>query len=168
MTDTDSPYMWSNKYHMPILAMVPDDEVATARKVFGAINSKTKDENTITTALDYLDKMTYVQKLNNKEDRDKAFRDVFLEEFSLNCLMMLMKLELTFRTISQIRRIIGLEIKRLQQRLRRWLMQNIMSQGMEKQKNVIDEMPAEQVKEYLKKMIEDNFVVGLEIIKKQK
>lgn len=62
--------------------MVPDDEVATARKVFGAINSKTKDENTITTALDYLDKMTYVQKLNNKEDRDKAFRDVFLEEFS--------------------------------------------------------------------------------------
>ena len=46
-------------------------------------------------------------------------------------------------------------------------MQNIMSQGMEKQK-VIDEMPAEQVKEYLKKMIEDNFVVGLEIIKKQK
>ena len=67
---------------MPILAMVPDDEVATARKVFGAINSKTKDENTITTALDYLDKMTYVQKLNNKEDRDKAFRDVFLEEFS--------------------------------------------------------------------------------------
>ena len=26
-------------------------------------------------------------------------------------------------------------------------------------------MPAEQVKEYLKKMIEDNFVVGLEIIK---
>lgn len=51
MTDTDSPYMWSNKYHMPILAMVPDDEVATARKVFGAINSKTKDENIITTAL---------------------------------------------------------------------------------------------------------------------
>lgn len=54
MTGTDSPYMWSNKYHMPILAMVPDDEVATARKVFGAINSKTKDESTITTALDYL------------------------------------------------------------------------------------------------------------------
>ena len=59
---------------------------------------------------------------------------MFSLKSSLNCLMMLMKLELTFRTISQIRRIIGLEIKRLQQRLRRWLMQNIMSQGMEKQK----------------------------------
>lgn len=40
--------------------------------------------------------------------------------------------------------------------------------GDGKAKKVIDEMPAEQVKEYLKKMIEDNFVVGLEIIKKQK
>lgn len=40
--------------------------------------------------------------------------------------------------------------------------------GYGKAKKVIDEMPAEQVKEYLKKMIEDNFVVGLEIIKKQK
>lgn len=40
--------------------------------------------------------------------------------------------------------------------------------GYGKAKKVIDEMPAEQVKEYLKKMIEDNFVVGVEIIKKQK
>ena len=125
--------------------MVPDDEVATARKVFGAINSKTKDENTITTALDYLDKMTYVQKLNNKEDRDKAFRDVFLEEFS----------EL-FDDVDEVRT----------------YLQNHISDSpyhwLGKAKKVIDEMPAEQVKEYLKKMIEDNFVVGLEIIKKQK
>ena len=167
MTDTDSPYMWSNKYHMPILAMVPDDEVATARKVFGAINSKTKDENTITTALDYLDKMTYVQKLNNKEDRDKAFRDVFLEEFS----------EL-FDDVDEVRTYLQNHIsdspyhwlgnKAVTAKIKTMANAKYNESGYGKAKKVIDEMSAEQVKEYLKKMIEDNFVVGLEIIKKQK
>lgn len=167
LTDTDSPYMWSNKYHMPILAMVPDDEVATARKVFGAINSKTKDENTITTALDYLDKMTYVQKLNNKEDRDKAFRDVFLEEFS----------EL-FDDVDEVRTYLQNHIsdspyhwlgnKAVTAKIKTMANAKYNESGYGKAKKVIDEMPAEQVKEYLKKMIEDNFVVGLEIIKKQK
>ena len=167
LTGTDSPYMWSNKYHMPILAMVPDDEVATARKVFGAINSKTKDENTITTALDYLDKMTYVQKLNNKEDRDKAFRDVFLEEFS----------EL-FDDVDEVRTYLQNHIsdspyhwlgnKAVTAKIKAMANAKYNESGYGKAKQVIDEMPAEQVKEYLKKMIEDNFVVGLEIIKKQK
>ena len=167
LTDTDSPYMWSNKYHMPILAMVPDDEIATARKVFGAINSKTKDENTITTALDYLDKMTYVQKLNNKEDRDKAFRDVFLEEFS----------EL-FDDVDEVRTYLQNHIsdspyhwlgnKAVTAKIKTMANAKYNESGYGKAKKVIDEMPAEQVKEYLKKMIEDNFVVGLEIIKKQK
>ena len=167
LTGTDSPYMWSNKYHMPILAMVPDDEVATARKVFGAINSKTKDESTITTALDYLDKLTYVQKLNNKEDRDKAFRDVFLEEFS----------EL-FDDVDEVRTYLQNHIsdspyhwlgnKAVTAKIKTMANAKYNESGYGKAKKVIDEMPAEQVKEYLKKMIEDNFVVGLEIIKKQK
>lgn len=150
-----------------ILAMVPDDEVATARKVFGAINSKTKDENTITTALDYLDKMTYVQKLNNKEDRDKAFRDVFLEEFS----------EL-FDDVDEVRTYLQNHIsdspyhwlgnKAVTAKIKTMANAKYNESGYGKAKKVIDEMPAEQVKEYLKKMIEDNFVVGLEIIKKQK
>ena len=33
---------------------------------------------------------------------------------------------------------------------------------------MIDDMPADHVKEYLKKLIEDNIVVGIEILKGQK
>lgn len=127
----------------------------------------TKDENTITTALDYLDKMTYVQKLNNKEDRDKAFRDVFLEEFS----------EL-FDDVDEVRTYLQNHIsdspyhwlgnKAVTAKIKTMANAKYNESGYGKAKKVIDEMPAEQVKEYLKKMIEDNFVVGLEIIKKQK
>ena len=167
LTATDSPYMWSNKYHMPILAMVPDDEVATARKVFGVINSKTKDENSIITALDYLDKMTYAQKLSIKEERDEAFRDAFLGEYSE-----------MFDDVDAVKEYLQNHIsdspyhwlgnKAVASKIKVMANAKYNESGYSKAKKVIDDMPAEQVKEYLKKMIEDNFVVGLEIIKKQK
>ena len=45
---------------------------------------------------------------------------------------------------------------------------NYVKSGYGKAKKVIDDMPADQVKEYLKKLIEDNIVVGVEIMKGQK
>ena len=40
-----------------------------------------------------------------------------------------------------------------------------MKSGYSKAKEVVDSMSADQAKEYLKRMIEDNIVVGVEIIK---
>ena len=40
-----------------------------------------------------------------------------------------------------------------------------MESGYGKAKKIIDDMPADKVKEYLKQLIEDNIVVGAEIIK---
>ena len=111
--------------------------------------------------------LKFKQKLNNKEDRDKAFRDVFLEEFS----------EL-FDDVDEVRTYLQNHIsdspyhwlgnKAVTAKIKTMANAKYNESGYGKAKKVIDEMPAEQVKEYLKKMIEDNFVVGLEIIKKQK
>ena len=40
-----------------------------------------------------------------------------------------------------------------------------MESGYRRAKQIIDDMPADKVKEYLKQLIEDNIVVGTEIIK---
>ena len=40
-----------------------------------------------------------------------------------------------------------------------------MESGYGKAKKIIDDLPADKVKEYLKQLIEDNIVVGVEIIK---
>ena len=45
---------------------------------------------------------------------------------------------------------------------------NYVNTGYGKVKKMIDDMPADQVKEYLKKLIEDNIVVGIEIINGQR
>ena len=166
LTGTDSPFAWSSKYNMPILSMVPDDEVITARKVFGSINSKTKDEETIAKAEDYIKKMSYASKLNSKEERDKAFIESFLGDYTV-----------LFDDVDEVKNYLKSHVsespyhwlgsKEVFGKIKEIAKANYVKTGYSKAKKVIDDMPADQVKEYLKRMIEDNIVVGIEIMKGQ-
>lgn len=167
LTGSDSPFAWSNMYSMPILAMVPDSEVATARKVFDFINSKTKDEESIATAEDYISKMSYVGKLNSKEERDKAFKESLLGDYSV-----------LFDDVDEVKEYLKghvsespyhwLGSKEVIAKIKAMANANYVNTGYGKAKKVIDDMPADQVKEFLKKLIEDNIVVGIEIINGQR
>ena len=167
LTGTDSPYAWSNKYGMPILAMVPDAEMSIARKVFGFINSKTKDEESITTAEDYLSKITYADKLSSKSERDKAFRDVFLGDYTI-----------LFDDVDEVIDYLKSHVtespyhwmgsKEVSVKIKEMANANYVKSGYSEAKQVIDNMPVDQLKDYLKKLIEDNIAVGVEIIKGQK
>lgn len=167
LTGTDSPYAWSNKYNMPILAMVPDNEVATARRAFGFINSKIKDEDSIATADDYISKMSYVDKLKSKTERDKAFREAFLGDYSV-----------LFEDVDKVKDYLRNHVseapfhwlgsKEVTGKIKSMANARYIQSGYGKAKKVIDDMPADQVKEYLKKLIEDNIVVGVEIMKGHK
>ena len=166
-TGTESPYEWSKIYGMPIFAMVPDAEMVIARQVFGTINTKTKDDDAIAKAEDYLGKMSYITRLNSAQERDKAFREVFLGDFTI-----------LFDDIEKVKDYLKNHVteapfywlgnKEVAARIRTMANANYVESGYGKAKQVIDEMPAEQVKEYLKKLIEDNIAVGVEIIKGRK
>lgn len=167
LTGTDSPYAWSNKYGMPILAMVPDAEMSIARKVFGFINSKTKDEESIATAEDYLSKITYADKLSSKSERDKAFRDIFLGDYTI-----------LFDDVDEVIDYLKSHVtespyhwmgsKEVSVKIKEMANANYVKSGYSEAKQVIDNMPVDQLKDYLKKLIEDNIAVGVEIIKGQK
>lgn len=164
LTGTDSPFAWSNKYNMPIFAMVPDAEIATARKVFSIINSKTKDEESLVLAEDYICKMSYSNKLNDQAERDKAFKEAFLSEYSI-----------LFDDVSEVTSYLRDHVsdspyhwmgnREVANNIKKMANNKYMNSGYSKAKKVIDDMPAEKVKEYLKKLIEDNISVGVEIIK---
>ena len=167
LTGTDSPFAWSNKFGMPILSMVPDAEIATARRVFGIINSKTKDAESIASAEDYISKMSYVDKLNDKKERQKAFSEAFLGDYKV-------LFDDIDGVIEYLRKHTSdapyhwLGNKEVMGTIKKMATAKYMNSGYGKAKKIIDEMPAEQVKEYLKKLIEDNVVVGVEIMKGQK
>lgn len=164
LTGTESPFEWSIRYKMPILAMVPETDEATARKAFGIINSKTKDEEYIAFAEDYIGKMTYRNKLSSKEERDKAFRETFLRDYSV-----------LFEDVDAVKDYLKTHVSVMPydwigsndvaKRIRAMAQAKYVQSGYSKAKKVIDDMPAEKVKEYLKRLIEDNIAVGIEIMK---
>ena len=167
LTGTDSPYGWSNKYSMPILALVPSDEMITARKAFGIINSKTKDEDSIAMAEDYISKMSYVSKLNNKDDRDKAFKDSFLANYSV-LFEDVDKLKAKLRSNISENPYYWLGSKEVTALIKEMADVCYKESGFEEVKKAIDEMTADQVKEYLIELIKDNTLVGVEIMKGNK
>ncbi len=167
LTNTDSPYDWSNKYSMPIIAMVPSDEVSTARKVFSIINMKSNDEKSIAEAEEYITKMAYLPELNAKTSRDKAFADAFLGQYAV-----------LFDDVDKVKDYLRkhvaeppyywLESKEVAAKIKSMAKAKYTDSGYGKAKKIIDDMPADQVKAYLKQLIEDNIIVGVEIMKENK
>ena len=143
LTGTDSPFDWSNQFIMPILCMVPDTEADTARRVFSTINSKSTDDNAISSAEDYISKMSFLPRINNKAERDKAFRETFLAEYSI-----------LFEDVEEVKNYLK---RHVNDRPYYWL-------GSTTVRSRIKAM-AQAVKEYLKQLIQDNIVVGVEIMK---
>ena len=164
LTGTECPYEWSSEYSMPIMAMVPDQETVTARKAFGTINSGKNDTEAIDSAMDYIRKMSYLDKLTSKDERNKVFAETFLKEYAV-------LFDDTEKVKEYLRKHISehpnywLESKEVSIKIQQLAKANYMESGYGKAKDIIDQMPAEKVKEYLKQLIEDNVVVGVEIIK---
>jgi hypothetical protein len=167
LTGSDNPFDWSVEYCMPIMLMVPDQEVSIARKAFSTINSGKNDAEAIANAKDYISKLSYLKKLNSKEERDKAFVETFLKEYSV-----------LFEDIDNVKKYLKvhipdqpyywLESKAVATEIKGLANAKYLESGYGKAKKIIDDMPADKVKEYLKQLIEDNIVVGVEIMKGKK
>ena len=70
-----SPREWSKAHRTPILAMVPQSEQSTAKKVFDTIMSPASDEKSVRDAIDYLAKCPpYFAALNDDRQIEEAFR----------------------------------------------------------------------------------------------
>lgn len=164
LTGSESPFEWSTMNGMPIIVMVPGDEAATARKIFATINTKSADKNAIAEADDYITKMSYLPELNSKASRDKIFAEVFLAEYLV-----------LFDNIEKVKQYLKshvsdapyywFESKEVTAKIKSMAKAKYTDSGYGKAKKIIDEMSADQVKAYLKQMLEDNIVVGIEIIK---
>lgn len=164
LTGTEHPFEWSSVHLMPIMAMVPDQETAMARKAFSTINSGKNDPEAVSSAMDYISKMSYINKLNSKEERDKVFAETLLDKYAI-----------LFENIDEVKNYLKshvsehpnfwLESKDVVAKIRELATAKYMESGYGKAKQIIDDMSADKVKEYLKQMIEDNIFVGIEIIK---
>lgn len=163
-TNSDSPREWSKQYKMPILCMIADKDVQSAKVAFGAINKKRPDASSIESAIEFLDKADFFERIGSKEERDKAFRSSVVKSYAT-----------MLNDMDEVRTYLDKAITsdpydwfglpEVEKKLHQMAEAKYNQSGCDKALEKIDSMDVADVKRYLKDLIKDNMVVGMEIIK---
>ena len=163
-TGTDTPRAWSKKNKMPILCLVPDAEIAKAKTAFGAVNRAKSDEATIDKAMEYLSTAKFFDFLADDAALDKAFRDGIIKSYAVMLTdIQEVKDYLDSRITADPFDWFGLP--EVDKKLRQMAEAKYNQGGCDRALAKIDEMDISDVKKYLKDLIKDNMIVGMEIIK---
>lgn len=162
-TQTDSPRKWSEVNKMPILAMIPDDELVDCRRIFGILSSPNPTDKDVNIALTYLESFTHWSELNDEAAKDNAFKARFLEDKSV-----------LLQNISEVKEYVEshvsdspynwMENPNVTKAIDRFADAEYSSIGCDLAIQKIDSMNPEDVKRYLKELIKNNMKVGLQII----
>lgn len=163
-TGTDTPRAWSKKNKMPILCLVPDAEIAKARAAFGAVNRAKSDETTIDKAIEYFATAKFFDLLTDDVAMDKAFRAGIIKSYAV-----------MLTDIQEVKDYLDSHITadpfdwfglpEIDKKLRQMAEAKYNQGGCDRALAKIDEMDVSDVKKYLKDLIKDNMIVGMEIIK---
>jgi len=163
-TGTDSPREWSKKHKMPILCLIPDAEMAKAKIAFGAVNRAKADEASIDKAFDYFASAKFFDLLSDDIALDKAFRDGVIKSYAVMLTdIQAVKDYLDSHISADPYDWFGLP--EIDKKLRQMAEAKYNQGGCERALAKIDEMDIADVKKYLKDLIKDNMIVGMEIIK---
>lgn len=163
-TGSDTPRAWSKKHKMPILCLVPDSEIAKAKAAFGTVNRTKSDETSIDKAIEYFKEASFFELMSDEVALDKVFRDGIIKSYAV-----------MLTDIQEVKDYLDSHItadpydwfalpevdKKLKQMAEAKYNRGGCAQALAK----IDEMDIADVKKYLKALIKDNMVVGMEIIK---
>lgn len=163
-TGTASPREWSQKHRMPILCLISDEEMQKAKAAFGTINKAHPDAPSIDKAIQYLENATFFDKLADEEYLDRVFIESIIKGYSV-----------MLKDVNDAKEYLDSHItaepydwfglpevdKKLKQKAEATYNQSGCDLALEK----IDDMDVNDVKRYLKELIKDNMIVGMEIIK---
>lgn len=163
-TNTDSPKEWSIKYKMPILCMIPYDDFKNAKETLNTINEKHPDNSSIEKAIVYLEKADFFDKLESQQERDKAFRKSVIKDYAV-----------ILTDIKKVKDYLGRVMTDLpydwfaspvvENKLNQMAEAEYTQSGCDIALEKIESMDVDDVKSYLKELIKDNMIVGMEIIK---
>ena len=163
-TGTTSPREWSKKHRMPILCVIADEELQKAKAAFGTINKAHPDAVAIDKAIQYLESASFFEKLNDDEYLDRVFRECIIKGYSV-----------MLTDVNDVKEYLDSHITadpydwfglpEVEKKLRQKAEATYNQTGCDKALEKIDEMDVTDVKRYLKELIKDNMIVGMEIIK---
>ncbi|KAF5067511.1 hypothetical protein LNN31_10290 [Acetobacterium wieringae] len=163
-TGTETPRDWSKKYLTPILCMVEDKDVQAARQAFATVAKKQPDKNSIEKAMHFFEQADFFDKLGSKVERDRAFSTSIIKSYSI----MLDDVDEVRRHLDNVMTPDAYDwygLPLIDKQLCQMAEFKYTQCGCIKALEKIDSMDIADVKRYLKDLIQDNMIVGMEIIK---
>lgn len=163
-TGTKDPRDWSARYDTPILCMLDDEERPEAKEIFAIMMENSPSEMSITRAITYLNRVTYFDKLANKELRDKCFMSHVVGDYGLmlddaQAIRDYLIAHVTVRPYD------WMDNSTVQNQIRMLAEKKYKTGGSEKVWAVVEKMDATELRHYLRDLISDNVKVGIEILK---
>jgi tetratricopeptide (TPR) repeat protein len=162
-TGAKTPISWSNEHKTPILCLVPESDFESAKKAFEAINRQNPDAAEIDFATHFLENALFLADLDNKKKRDEAFKRAVMADLTA----MLPDAD-TVRDYLDEK--VSLEPYHwypnpsVTQKLKELAEARYNAGGSDIAIKRIDSMDDKTLKQYLKRLVKDNMVVGIEII----
>lgn len=165
-TGTQSPKEWSAIHGMPILCIISESELQTARAAFGAINKRNPDSASIDKAIQYLENATFFDTLNDTAELDRIFLERIIKSYSVLLTDVdEVKQYLKSRILNADPYDWWFSIPEVDRRLSQMAEAKYNQSGCDLALEKIDEMDISEVKRYLKELIRDNMDVGMAIIR---
>lgn len=161
---TKNGWDWSTKHRTPILALVPSDEQAEAKKLFSTLYSNNPEPKDVERALEYLQTSpTFLQLITSHEAIERAFVSRIIGKYQpilTNADEVRNHLENTVPVAA----FSWYGNQQVNDAVRALAESKYRLGGNEGVKQLIDDMDAESVKKYLKRLVAENVEVGIEII----
>ena len=136
----------------------------TARAAFGALHRNNPEQHDIENALVYLEKATFFAALKDENVCNKAFAEKIIKNFftmldDVNAVKTYLRDKLTLDPYDWFG---SPEVER---KLKDYAQSKYDLEGSDRALSIIENMDEDKLKSYLKRLVKDNMIVGMEIIK---
>jgi hypothetical protein len=162
-TGTDFPYQWSAKYRTPLLALVPADKWSDFKRAFGAVNRQNPEDSEVKFALEFFENNNIWDVLNSQSAIDKAFVVAILGNYKA----VLTDLDEVRNYLTQNTAVRPydwsghMEVSKL---IKELAQSKYSKEPLERVMRRIDSMDGDRLKDYLKRLVKGNMIVGIEIL----
>ena len=164
-TGTKDPVEWSEKYNTPILCMVSEEQRPIARRIFDIIKSSNPSEDDAKAAIEFMNGADFYDRLSDSSERDRLFMELIVGTNSV-----------LLTDVNDIRSKLRAKLlqespyywfgsSEVQKYLKSMVDKEYKLRGSEMASQIIDRMDTAQLREYLKRRIDEDAEFGIQILK---
>jgi hypothetical protein len=163
-TQTLTPEDWSEKYKMPILSLIDDRDMQSAHLAFNVLNAQHPDNESVKKAMEFLENASFYDKLKDENKRNAAFKNTIIGEYAVILENVDEVKNYLYEKIS-MNPYLWLGAPEVKKKIQQLAEARYNDNGYEKALDKINKMDTESVKTYIKNLIKDDMLLGIQIIK---